>query len=71
MAKSSDFEEKYPNITDFVYTQGYIEIGYDENIRAFIKAYDPGGTIYEGKSKYKSIDAALEDLEKQIGEHFG
>jgi hypothetical protein len=28
-----------------------------------------GGTIYEGKSSYKTIDAALQDLEKHVAEY--
>ena len=62
------FESKYPYITRFVEEQGRIEIGYQDMIDAFVIAYDEGGTIYEGKSSYPSLDIALEDLERGIKE---
>lgn len=33
---------------------------------AFVRAYDTGGTIYEGKSSYSSLEAAFQDLEAGI-----
>ena len=68
MAKS--FEEKYPNLTDFVYTQGKIEIGYDENTSSFVTAYDEGGTVYQGKDEYDSLEEVFEDLEAGITAYF-
>jgi len=35
-------------------------------IPAFVKAYDSGGTVFEGKSRYKSIDDALQELEVKV-----
>jgi hypothetical protein len=61
MSNNQSFEEKYPNLSDFAYYQGKIEIGYDYNTRSFVMAYDEGGTVYEGKSKYKTIEDALAD----------
>ena len=68
MAKNQTFEDKYPNITRFVEEQGCIEVGYDEDtpIYAFVKAYDAGGTVYEGKREYKSMEDAFQDLEENI-----
>jgi len=42
--------------------------------RLFFRALDIGGMVWEGKSKYKSVDAALDDLEaalKKIIEEIG
>lgn len=69
---SKSFEEKYPNLTDFVYTQGIIRIGYDEYTSSFVSAYDEGGSIqYEGKDEYNSLEEALEDLEAVLGDYLG
>ena len=71
MAKSQSFEEIYPNLARFIdgSSGGWIELGDSEHISSFARAYDMGGTIYEGKSSYKTIDAALQDLEKHVGEY--
>jgi len=71
MAKSQSFEEKHPNLERFIDggSGGWIELGDSENVNSFARAYDMGGTIYEGKSEYESIDAALQDLEKHVGKY--
>ena len=66
MPKSSSFEEKYPYISRFVEEHGWIEIRESEHINSFVRAYDFGGTVYEGKASYRSIEAALQDLEAAI-----
>ena len=69
MSNNKSFEEKYPNITDFVYQQGRIEIGYDYNTDCFVAAYDEGGTVFEGKDSYDTMEEAFADLEAGIKEH--
>jgi hypothetical protein len=66
MPKSTAFETQYPTIHRFVEEIGWIEIGQDNMISAFVRAYDQGGTVYEGKDSYPSIEAALQDLEAGI-----
>ena len=66
MPKSKTFEEQYPTIHRFVQEIGRIEIGQDEMISAFVRAYDLGGTVYEGEDSYPSMEAALQDLEAGI-----
>ncbi|MEO0686749.1 MAG: hypothetical protein AAFY76_17335 [Cyanobacteria bacterium J06649_11] len=59
------FEKTYPNITRWVDEhEGWIEIGYDEDspLSSFIRALDCGGTLWEGKDSYETIDEALQDL---------
>ena len=62
-------EEKYPNICNWL-ADGLIEIGYDSNTESFIRVIDEGGVIFEGKSSYKTLDAALADAEKAISDWF-
>jgi hypothetical protein len=66
MLQSKTFEIQYPTIHRFVEEIGRIEIGQDEMISAFVRAYDQGGTVYEGKDTYPSMEAALQDLEAGI-----
>ena len=35
-------------------------------IASFVRAYEFGGTVYEGKDSYPSMEAALQDLEAGI-----
>ena len=66
MPKSQTFETQYPTIHRFVQEIGCVEIGEHEIISAFVRAYDQGGTVYEGADSYPSMDAALQDLEAGI-----
>ena len=66
MPNHKNFEERYPTIHRFVEEIGWIEIGQDSAITSFVRAYDEGGTVYEGKSSYPSMDKALADLEAGI-----
>lgn len=77
MAKREDqepglFARAYPRIAEWVLGGGYVEIGYtDGYTRAFVRALDEGGMVYEGKSKYPSLDAALQDLDAGIATWIG
>lgn len=69
MSNNQSFEEKYPNLSDFVYYQGKIEIGYNEDINSFVFAYDEGGTVYIGEDDYETMEDALADLENGITQY--
>jgi hypothetical protein len=61
------FERSFPHIAEWVSGGGYVEIGYtDYYVRAFVRALDEGGVIYEGRTEYASIDEALCDLDAGI-----
>ena len=66
MPKSKIFEDQYPTIARFIAALGWIEIGEDDIISAFVRAYDIGGTIYEGQPSYPSLESAFQDLEAGI-----
>jgi hypothetical protein len=66
MPKSKIFEDQYPTIARFVEEMGCIEIGEHEMTPSFVRAYDMGGTVYEGKSSYPTLDEAFQDLEAGI-----
>lgn len=59
------FEKKYPNLTTWM-RHGWIEVGTPQWGRSFIRVFDEGGMIWEGKSKYKSLDDAFADAEEAV-----
>ena len=60
------FSSIYPNIAAWTASYGWIEIGQDNYSQSFVRALDMGGMVWEGKSKYKTVDAALDDLEATL-----
>jgi hypothetical protein len=49
----------YPYVHWWVAERGWIEIGYDDYSRSFIRVLDIGGMVWEGEQEYPSLDAAL------------
>ena len=70
MATPKSFEQQYPAIDRFLEEFGWIEVGENDIISAFVRAYSEGGTVYEGKDTYPSMDAAFRDLDKGIQAFF-
>ena len=44
---ASSVDEAFPHLTEWVTTHGWIEIGYDDYHRSFIRALDGGGMVWE------------------------
>ncbi|MGC8638688.1 MAG: hypothetical protein ACP5XB_02285 [Isosphaeraceae bacterium] len=61
------FDVSYPNITLWVQGYGTVEFGYDPQTGSFIRAMDEGGMVWSGNRSYKTLDDALQDLEKGLG----
>jgi hypothetical protein len=64
MARSVD--EAFPHLTEWVTTHGWIEIGYDDYNRSFIRALDSGGMVWEGRMVYATLDSALQALDDAL-----
>ena len=62
----SSFESRYPAITRWAKEFGRIEIGSDDFVDNFVKAIDKGGMPWGGKTAYRTIDEAFEDMERGI-----
>jgi hypothetical protein len=60
------FEQRYPTIAEWVQWGGWVEIGYDDFNRSFVRALDIGGMVWEGAERYATLDEALEALEAGI-----
>jgi len=46
--------------------EGVIEIGQNDDFQSSLRGLDMGGMVWEGKSKYKTVDTALDDLETAL-----
>jgi hypothetical protein len=60
---AQNLDATYPTIARWVMEYGWIEIGYDDMSRSFVKALDEGGLVWEGQEAYATLDDALRDLE--------
>lgn len=59
-------EANYPHIARWVRDFGWIAIGQDDYSRSMVRALDIGGMIWEGKTRYPSFDALLQDLDQAL-----
>jgi len=63
---TSSFEQTYPSVSEWVKGHGWIEIGDDEYSHAFVRAFDSGGTVWEGEEENPSLDVAFQALEAAL-----
>jgi hypothetical protein len=59
-------EHAYPYIAAWVDSGGWIELGQNEYSRSFIRILDIGGMLWEGTTRYISLDALLHDAEEAL-----
>jgi hypothetical protein len=62
----NSFEERYPNIANWVRLQGWIELGQDHYGSSLVRALDEGGMVWEGDAHYETVDEALDALESAL-----
>ena len=65
---STSLEESYPNITRWVTSQGWIELGQDEYSSSLVRALNEGGMVWEGSNYYGTLDEAFDALETALAE---
>jgi hypothetical protein len=63
--RASNVDELYPAVSEFVRTQGWIEIGDQEGFGFIVRALDYGGLVFETR-KPRTLSEALNVLEKRI-----
>ncbi len=68
---TGSFEDKYPKLSSWIENRDWLEIGYTEMSRSFIRVLDEGGMVWERKAEYQTIDDALEDAERGIQRWLG
>jgi hypothetical protein len=62
------FSEVYPNITHWIDSVGWIEIGQDEYSQSLVRLLNEGGMAWESKEDHETIDEALQALETELTE---
>ena len=65
---ATSFEKSYPNITRWLTSQGWIELGQDEYSSSLVRALDAGGMVWEGSTYYGTLDEAFDALETALAE---
>lgn len=68
---AGSFQNDYPNITHWVKKQGWIELGQNDYSKSFVRALDDGGMVWEGKTKYRTLEEAFQALDTGLAEWFG
>jgi len=63
---TNSFDETYPNITYWVGSFGWIEVGQDEYSTSVVRALNEGGLVWEGDDYYESLDEAMKALEAAL-----
>ena len=58
-------EKHYPNLAAWV-LDGWLEVGHSGETGSFIRLLDERGIVWEGKSTYPSLDAALLEAETAV-----
>ena len=66
----TSFTQSYPNLTYWVESFGWIELGQDDYSRSLIRILDEGGMVWESQERYDSLDAALQEAEVAIADWF-
>ena len=65
---ATSFEKSYPNITRWVTSQGWIELGQDEYSSSLLRALDEGGMVWEGSTYCGTLDETFDALETALAE---
>ena len=62
------FEQLYPNISEWVNSYGWIEIGDDGQSSSFVRALDEGGLVWEDHDDDATLDEVLSALDSFLAE---
>jgi hypothetical protein len=60
------FDDRYPAISEWVISHGWIELGQNEDSPSLVRALDEGGLIWESQRAYRTLDEALNALERAL-----
>jgi hypothetical protein len=65
---ATSLEKGYPNLTRWVTSQSWIELGQDEYSSSLVRTLDEGGMVWEGSTYYGTLDEAFDGLETALAE---
>ncbi len=63
------FTQSYPVLSRWVQDHGWVEIGYNDFSHSFVRVPDIGGMVWEGASRYPTLDAAFQAAEAAVTEY--
>jgi hypothetical protein len=63
---SPRLEHAYPHVAAWVDGGGWIELGQNEYSRSFVRILDIGGMLWEGTTRYHSLDALFRAAEEAL-----
>lgn len=66
--RPTGFEQMYPNISAWVSSYGWIEIGSHYYSLSLVRALDEGGMIWESDDDDATLDEVLETLDTFLAE---
>lgn len=64
--KNTVFSQMYPNIAEWVENIGWVEMGQDMHSTSLLRLLDAGGMVWESPASCKTLDDALQMLEKAL-----
>ncbi len=70
MNSKNPFITAYPNLTYWVESFGWLEMGADEYSTSLIRILDIGGMIWEREKQYDTLDVALQDADTAVAAWF-
>ncbi len=59
-------DQRFPHLARWLNSYGWVEIGQDHYSRSFIRVLDEGGMVWEGATKYESLNDALHAAEEAL-----
>ncbi len=62
------FEQLYPNISEWVSSYGWIEMGDDGQSSSLVRALDEGGLVWENHDDDATLDEVLNALDAFLAE---
>ena len=66
--RPTGFEQMYPNISEWVNSYGWIEIGDDGQSSSLVRALDEGGLVWEDHDDDATLDEVLNALDAFLAE---
>jgi hypothetical protein len=61
------FDERFPNIAEWVLSCGWIELGQLQD-PSFIQALNEGGVVWDSDENYETLDEALKAMDDALAE---
>jgi|GEM_PF-778672 hypothetical protein len=65
-SQDASLTQRFPTLSEWLGSGGWLEIGYEYNTGSFIRIIGGENLLWQGERAYPSLDAALEDAERNL-----